>query len=150
MKALDADEDAAAEIDYSIYENESSGVKELFTINRNTGEITLLKSAIARGKIQLLLCTLWVKCWLDACFAENQVFQFFVRAQDRGSPPLHSDMPVEVYIMAPEDTAPMFERRDDKFFISEYSQPGKLLFRSNNVEIICQKNEVNKNSINTD
>jgi protocadherin Fat 1/2/3 len=57
-------------------------------------------------------------------FTDNQVFQFFVRAQDHGAPPLHADMPVEVYIMGPDDVAPMFERRDDKFFISEYSQPG--------------------------
>lgn len=40
----------AAEIEYSIYENQSSGVKELFGINRHTGGIFLLKSAVPWGE----------------------------------------------------------------------------------------------------
>jgi len=47
---VDADDDMAAEIEYSIYENQSSGVKELFGINRHTGGIFLLKSAVPWGK----------------------------------------------------------------------------------------------------
>lgn len=54
------------------------------------------------------------------------MFQFFVRAEDRGSPSLHSDVPVEVYFMSPQDTPPMFERKDDSFFLLESSPPGKL------------------------
>jgi hypothetical protein len=63
---------------------------------------------------------------IDVYFPENQVFQFFVRAQDRGSPPLHSNVPVDVYVMGAQDVAPMFERKDDKFFFSENSPPGWL------------------------
>lgn len=47
---MDADDDMAAEIEYSIYENQSSGVKELFGINRHTGGIYLLKSAVLWGE----------------------------------------------------------------------------------------------------
>ena len=36
--------------------------------------------------------------------------QFFVRAVDGGG--LHSDVPVEVYVMSPADRPPRFEKRD--------------------------------------
>lgn len=52
-------------------------------------------------------------------FIENQVFQFFVRASDCGKPPLYEDVPVEVYIMAKGDNPPLFQRSDQKFFLSE-------------------------------
>ncbi|GLH14886.1 Fat-like cadherin-related tumor suppressor homolog [Gryllus bimaculatus] len=106
IKAVDADDDMAADILYSIYETQTSGVKELFTINNHSGVITLNRSAVP---------------W------ENQVFQFFVRAQDRGSPSLYSNVPVDIYVMSSQDVAPMFERRDDKFFISENDPPGTLI-----------------------
>lgn len=57
-------------------------------------------------------------------FAENQVFQFFVRAQDRGKPSRHADAPVEVYIMGSGDVPPIFQRKEDKYFVSEKSPIG--------------------------
>nr|CAD7395413.1 unnamed protein product [Timema poppensis] len=108
VRAVDNDEEMAAELEYSIYEKQSSGVKELFGINRHTGGIYLLKSAVPK---------------------ENQVFQFFVRAQDRGSPTLHANVPIDVLVMGSQDVAPIFERRDGKFFISENSPPGTLITR---------------------
>ncbi|XP_068083906.1 fat-like cadherin-related tumor suppressor homolog [Anabrus simplex] len=108
VKAVDIDEDMAGEVEYSLYETQSSGVKELFNINRYTGVISLLKSAVP---------------W------ENQIFQFFVRAQDRGTPPLHANVPIDIFIMSSQDIAPMFERRDDKFFISENDPPGTIITR---------------------
>lgn len=59
-------------------------------------------------------------------FSESQVFQFWVRATDLGKPALHSDVPVEVYIMSPEDQAPIFERTGEKFFYPENSPPGTI------------------------
>jgi protocadherin Fat 1/2/3 len=120
IRAVDKDEGASAEVEYSIYASESPDV-EYFTIHRNTGEISLLKSAIGQGLINYYM---GVSKYLFHIFAENNVFQFFVRATDKGSPSLSSDLPVELLIMDPEDVAPVFERRDDKFFITEYSQPG--------------------------
>ncbi|XP_068085238.1 fat-like cadherin-related tumor suppressor homolog [Anabrus simplex] len=108
VKAVDIDDDLAGEVEYSLYENEASGVKELFNINKHTGTISLLKSAVP---------------W------ENQMFQFFVRAQDRGNPPLYATVPVDIFVRSAQDVAPMFERRDDKFFISEMDPPGTIITR---------------------
>lgn len=55
---------------------------------------------------------------------ENQVFQFFVRATDTGVPPLHTDVPVQVYIMSPDDLPPLFQRSDHKFFLPENAPSG--------------------------
>lgn len=48
IRAIDKDEGASAEVEYSIYASESPDV-EFFTIHRHTGEISLLKSAIGQG-----------------------------------------------------------------------------------------------------
>ncbi|GLV44546.1 kugelei [Carabus blaptoides fortunei] len=106
IKASDADEGPDAQVEYSIYETQSSGVLELFAINPTTGGVFLLKNAIP---------------W------ESQVFQFFVRARDGGKPALYSDVPVNVLIMAPTDQPPIFEKRVDKFFFPENSQPGTVI-----------------------
>lgn len=107
IKATDADEGPAAQVEYSIYETQNAGVLELFAINPSTGGVFLLKSAIP---------------W------ESQVFQFFVRGRDAGKPvSLYSDVPVNVLIMAPNDQPPIFEKRDDKFFFPENSQPGTVI-----------------------
>jgi len=49
IKAVDKDEGAAAEVEYSIYETDNSPSSELFTVHRHTGEISLLKSAVGKG-----------------------------------------------------------------------------------------------------
>lgn len=61
--------------------------------------------------------------------AENQLFQFFVRAQDNGKPQLHSDVPMDVYIMSPSEVPPVFEKKDKDLFLSESSPPGTLISR---------------------
>ncbi|XP_049837416.1 fat-like cadherin-related tumor suppressor homolog isoform X3 [Schistocerca gregaria] len=108
VKAVDRDDDMAAEIEYSIYETQGSETKELFSIDKHKGTISLAKNA-----------TSW----------ENEVFQFFVRAQDRGVPSLYADVPVDVFIMGSQDVAPMFERKDDNFFLQESSPPGTIITR---------------------
>ena len=56
-------------------------LNEVFEINSNSGMISLKKNL--RNQY------------------ENEVYQFFVRAQDKGQPfQLHSDVPVEIYIMS--------------------------------------------------
>lgn len=106
IKATDTDSDNSALVDYTIYEKTNSGVLELFAINQTNGGIFLIKSAIP---------------W------ESQVFQFFVRARDNGKPSLFADVPVSVLIMASTDQPPLFERKGDKFFLSENSQPGTII-----------------------
>jgi protocadherin Fat 1/2/3 len=53
------------------------------------------------------------------------VFQFFVRATDKGPQEKHSDVPVNILIMGPKDFPPVFERKDDKYFLWENSPAGK-------------------------
>jgi len=69
-------------------------------------------------------------------FPENQMFEFFIRAQDKGKPALHTDVPMEVYIMGPNDSPPVFQRKDDKYFFSENSPPGKLLALDNSRDLL--------------
>jgi hypothetical protein len=98
----------------------------LLMLNISPSTATLGKSLCSKVP-SAKVCSIFSKGiaeYLVHIFAENNVFQFFVRATDKGSPSLSSDLPVELLIMDPEDVAPVFERRDDKFFITEYSQPG--------------------------
>ncbi|XP_076298680.1 FAT atypical cadherin kugelei isoform X2 [Lasioglossum baleicum] len=108
VKAQDADEDDAARIVYSIYEPQTSEAKALFGINPNTGALFLQKSAM-----------LW----------ENQLFELFIRAEDKGTTIHHADVPLSVYIMGAQDIPPLFERKEDKFFIPEASAVGTPITR---------------------
>lgn len=81
-------------------------------------------------------------------FLVGEVFQFFVRATDKGKPEKHSDVPVNILIMGPTDYPPAFERKDSKFFLSENSPTGtvitKLKILSNlsaNYEIVSDSDE---------
>lgn len=62
-------------------------------------------------------------------FPENQLFQLFIRAQDKGPKSHHADVPVDVYVMGSEDVPPLFERKEDKFFVSEASAIGTPITR---------------------
>merc|ERR1712223_670008 len=95
-----------ADLVYSIYEKKSSGINNIFKINSKTGQIVLKKS------IKNL---------------KNQIYQFFVRAQDKGFPSLHSEVPVEIYIMSSIDRPPIFERKDTLFYVDENSPVGKVI-----------------------
>lgn len=108
IKALDADENQNSVIKYTIYDTQNTGVKELFGIDEDTGAMYLTKNAE-----QL----------------ENQMYQFFVRAHDGGSPSLHSDISVDIYIMSQSDMPPTFEKRDRILFLSESSPPGTVITR---------------------
>lgn len=67
-----------------------------------------------------------VKCYFDfyLCIA-NEVFQFFVRAEDSGVPPLSTETPVDVLILDLQERSPVFERTSSKYFISESAPVGK-------------------------
>jgi len=108
IKAIDLDENQNAAIKYTIYDSQNKGVKDMFGINENNGGIFLK---------------------FDALKFENQMFQFFVRAHDSGSPELHSDVPVDVYVMSSSEMPPVFEKKDKTLFMSENSEPGTLISR---------------------
>ena len=107
VMAVDKDSGENARLSYSIYENGTSKVSQVFQIDSQSGLITLKKGALK---------------------LENQIYQFFVRAQDSGrEQSLHSDVPIEVYIMSPLDRAPIFEQRDSVYYISENSPVGRVI-----------------------
>lgn len=108
IKAIDLDENQNAAISYTIYDSENKGVKDVFGINEHNGGVYLK---------------------FDAEKFENQMFQFFVRAQDGGIPSLHSDVPVDVYVMASTEIPPAFVKKEKNLFLSENSEPGTLISR---------------------
>lgn len=69
-------------------------------------------------------------------FSESQVYQFWVRATDRGVPFQQSDVSVEIYIVSPNDEIPMFDIIHDKYFVVENSIQGK--HRNSNFYKIAQ------------
>lgn len=72
----------------------------------------------------VLVCLLYLKRVLLNAFLANEVFQFFVRAEDHGSPVLGTEAPVDVLILDPQERAPTFERTSSKYFISESAPVG--------------------------
>ncbi|GAB6033159.1 hypothetical protein CHUAL_012768 [Chamberlinius hualienensis] len=108
VNAVDIDAGLSATVEYFIYGNDTSGtnITELFTINRQTGDISLRRNALT---------------------FENQVFQFFVRAQDKGVPRIYSDVPVDIFIASRQDTPPRFRKKDSIFFLIENSPIGRVV-----------------------
>ncbi|XP_045469521.1 fat-like cadherin-related tumor suppressor homolog isoform X5 [Harmonia axyridis] len=106
VKALDLDEGISAEIEYSIYEEKTSEVMDIFKVNAKSGDLYLSKITPKSA---------------------GQVFQFFIRAKDKGKPEKHSDVPVNILIMGVNDRLPVFERSDAKFFLSENSATGTII-----------------------
>lgn len=60
---------------------------------------------------------------------------------DTGEPPKYSDIPVNVLIMGPKDIAPIFERKDEKFFLSENSRTGNI------AHLIINKKQIKTNTL---
>lgn len=56
--------------------------------------------------------------------SENQLFELFIRAEDKGTTTHHADVPLSIYIMGSHDIPPLFERKEDKFFVREDSSVG--------------------------
>lgn len=53
VRAIDADEGSAAQIEYKIHEKKSSEVTEVFAINPTTGDLSLIKDAHSWGEFLL-------------------------------------------------------------------------------------------------
>jgi protocadherin Fat 1/2/3 len=64
-----------------------------------------------------------------------------VRATDKGPQEKHSDVPVNILIMGPKDFPPVFERKDDKYFLWENSPAGTVITKlkmASNVSVVYQ------------
>ena len=109
VQAVDADLDDNSRIVYSIYESNGTRASDIFDINSTSGDLFLKKSSLSLA---------------------NEVFQFFVRAEDSGLPqPLGNEAPVDVLILEPQERAPSFERTSSKYFISEAAPVGTTIAR---------------------
>uniref|UniRef100_A0A182K8T4 Uncharacterized protein n=1 Tax=Anopheles christyi TaxID=43041 RepID=A0A182K8T4_9DIPT len=108
VRAVDADDNQNAVVKYSIFDSQNSGIRELFGVDENTGGLYLQKSAVQ---------------W------ENQLFQFFIRAHDGGTPSLYSDVPIDIYIMSSAENPPLFEKKERNLFLLESSLPGTIITR---------------------
>lgn len=52
------------------------------------------------------------------------MYQFFIRATDSGTPPRQSDVPIELFVLSPEDLPPVFLQEDQKFNLTESAPIG--------------------------
>ncbi|XP_065574069.1 fat-like cadherin-related tumor suppressor homolog isoform X5 [Artemia franciscana] len=112
IQALDVDSEENSLITYSIVDSQDT---DLFTIDSQSGDITLAKSL--EGK-------------------ENEVYQFFVRAEDKGDDPLSSEVPVTVIIMGLGDKPPKLVSPNTRYFVLESSPIGCLIARARLLEEI--------------
>ncbi|XP_050706394.1 protocadherin Fat 1-like [Eriocheir sinensis] len=106
VEASDADEGANSEVKYRMYEANSSEVLELFSVNPTTGEVTVAQTTHSR---------------------ENEVYQFFIRGEDSGSPQHHSDVPVTIFLLPPHENPPHCARKYAQFFIREDAPIGNVI-----------------------
>ncbi|KAM4836847.1 protocadherin Fat 1 isoform 5-T5 [Thomomys bottae] len=95
--ASDADEGSNADVTYSI-EADSESVMENLEINTLSGVITTKESLVG---------------------LENEIFTFFVRAVDNGSPPKESVVPVYIKVLPPEIRLPKFSEPFYTYTVSE-------------------------------
>lgn len=56
------------------------------------------------------------------------MYQFFIRATDSGTPPRQSDVPIELFVLSPEDIPPVFLQEDQKFNLTENAPIGTILY----------------------
>ncbi|XP_068134762.1 protocadherin Fat 1 isoform X2 [Hyperolius riggenbachi] len=103
--ASDSDEGANADISYSIAA-QSESVEENFEIDRYSGTITTKESLVG---------------------LEDEVFSFFVKASDGGSPQRESVVPVDIRILPPEVQLPKFSEPFYTLSISEDTPIGTEL-----------------------
>ncbi|GAA6110050.1 protocadherin alpha-3-like [Tachysurus ichikawai] len=97
--AEDSDLGSNADISYSLFEHSSGAVRvsPMMNINTVNGEIYTTQSFN---------------------YEEIQRFQFVVEAKDSGSPPLSSNVTVNVFILDENDNSPVF--------LPPYSEPGSV------------------------
>ncbi|KAK4302799.1 hypothetical protein Pmani_025146 [Petrolisthes manimaculis] len=106
VEASDADEGVNSEVEYHLYEANSSEALTLFRINPSTGIITL-----ARGALGL----------------ENEVYQFFIRGEDGGSPRHRADVPITIFLLPANDPPPRCPRKYAQFFLWENEPVGTVV-----------------------
>ncbi|XP_071532452.1 fat-like cadherin-related tumor suppressor homolog isoform X3 [Panulirus ornatus] len=106
VEATDADEGVNSEVKYHMYEANSSEALTLFKVDPASGQVTLAVSAEGR---------------------DNEVYQFFIRGEDGGSPRHHSDVPVTIFLLPLDDRPPHCARKYSQFFLREDAPVGTVI-----------------------
>ncbi|XP_023209477.1 protocadherin Fat 1-like, partial [Centruroides sculpturatus] len=104
--AVDVDDRPSGSLDFSIYDSNISSNTEIFGITSTNGEIYLKKKIADFG---------------------NHYFQFFVRAQDQGTPSKFSVVPVTIHLLASLVNIPQFEQTSIEYFVSEQAPIGTII-----------------------
>ncbi|PIK40236.1 putative protocadherin Fat 1 [Apostichopus japonicus] len=110
VHAIDKDYGRNALVSYTFSEGTGPEVKELFDINRQTGEVFTKRDLTEQA----------------AFFG-----QFFLKATDHGSPEMYEFVPVEVTILHSQQTVPSFDSTTNlqSLTISEDTEVGTVLTR---------------------
>ncbi|XP_056011143.1 protocadherin Fat 1-like isoform X5 [Ostrea edulis] len=105
VQATDPDHGEAGRITYNIYDASLIIAGTLFTVEPDTG-------------------TLSVKA--DLSDRVGHLFQFFVEAEDHGSPQLKSNVPIEIYITSDKEKVPL-TKSETTFIISDSKRVGDIV-----------------------
>ncbi|MPC22879.1 Protocadherin Fat 1 [Portunus trituberculatus] len=106
VEADDADEGLNSEVEYRMYEANSSEALKLFAVDSLTGEVTITQSLQGR---------------------ETEVYQFFIRGEDKGSPPHHSDVPITIFLLPAYESPPHCAKKYAQFFMREDDPVGNVI-----------------------
>ncbi|KAB7505675.1 Fat-like cadherin-related tumor suppressor-like protein [Armadillidium nasatum] len=106
VTAEDADEGSNSRVTYELYEDDNADALKLFSVDKDTGELILN---------------------VEVSEKENEVFQFFIRATDGGVPPLHSDVPITIFLISAHERPPFCPRKYAQFFLSEDDPLGTVV-----------------------
>ncbi|CAL4112189.1 unnamed protein product, partial [Meganyctiphanes norvegica] len=106
VTATDADDGINSHIVYEIYESTSSQVTKLFSIDPASGIISLADNPGGR---------------------ENEFFQFFIHAEDRGSPQFSCDVPVSIFFLPVHEQPPNCPHPYQQFFLKEDAHLGSVI-----------------------
>ncbi|ELU08218.1 hypothetical protein CAPTEDRAFT_222745 [Capitella teleta] len=106
VEASDDDLGPNGDLVYALVDSGITPASEVLAIDPVSGEISVKERLASR---------------------EHQLLQLFVRAQDQGSPPMHSDVPVAIYVIAEDDQPPYFEDNQPSYFIYENQEIGSII-----------------------
>ncbi len=106
INATDLDDGMNGEIEFSLGENFDKNTHDLFTLDKNTGELQV------KGKID---------------FEETDVFKLDVQASDKGQPPLIAEAELSIKVTDVNDNSPEIDITSLSSIISENANPGTAI-----------------------
>ncbi|XP_074530788.1 protocadherin alpha-8-like [Halichoeres trimaculatus] len=106
VKASDIDEGANGEIEYFFGGQLDREIYDIFSLNKNTGEIRV------RGEID---------------FEKIDVYKLDVHATDKGQPPMSTDCRVIIKVLDKNDNKPQIEVTSLSNMVSENAKPGTVV-----------------------